>query len=57
MRRRPQGLELKGVGEWQWGVGAEYPDYVELMAPGWDGLELTGRRAQQPLDLPEGFWG
>jgi Flp pilus assembly CpaF family ATPase len=57
MRRRPHGLELQSIGEWQWRSGAEYPDYVELMTAGWEGLELTGRRAQQTLDLPDGFWG
>jgi hypothetical protein len=57
VRRRQGRLELHGVAEWQFAPGAAYPDYVELMVPGWEGIELTGRRARLPLDLPDGFWG
>lgn len=56
-RRRRGQAQIYGIGEWQYSPRAEYPDFVELMAPGWDDLELTGNRPTRNLDLPGDFWG
>lgn len=56
--RRSEGkLSLTHISEWQFPDGSEYPNYVELLARGWDGVELTGKKPMKPLDLPEHFWG
>lgn len=57
VRRRNRGLHLYSISEWQFPFGAEYPDYVELMAMGWEGIELTGKRPAHKLNLPDDFWG
>lgn len=56
LRRTRGQLQLRAISEWQFPEGAEYPDFVELMTMGWEGIELTGKRAQHPLDLPDNFW-
>jgi pilus assembly protein CpaF len=56
MRRRKARLQLHSISEWQFGSNAEYPDYVELMAQGWNGIELTGKHPTHNLILPEDFW-
>ena len=56
LRRREGRLEISSISEWQFPEESDYPIYVELMATGWEGLELTGRQSQHPLDLPESFW-
>jgi Flp pilus assembly CpaF family ATPase len=43
VRRRHGRLSLFSIAEWQFTAQSDYPDFVELMANGWDGLELTGR--------------
>ncbi len=43
VRRRGGRLALFSIAEWQFPPGAEYPDFVELMANGWDGLAPTGK--------------
>jgi pilus assembly protein CpaF len=50
VRRRHGTLQLYGIGEWQFNDESGYPDYVELMAMGWDGLEPTGAQPVLPLD-------
>ncbi len=57
LRRRKNAIQLHSISEWQFPEGAEYPDYVELMAMGWEAIELTGKRPAHPLDLPDDFWG
>lgn len=49
-------IELREIAEWRIAPSKEYADYVELFAPGWGGLEPTGKRPHQPLDLPDDFW-
>lgn len=56
LRRTNAGLKLRAIAEWQFRDGAEYPDFVELMAPGWEGVQLTGRRPVNPLALAANFW-
>ncbi len=56
VRRRKERLQLHSIGEWQFSPGVAYPDYVELMAQGWEGLELSGKRSALPLDLEDAFW-
>lgn len=57
VRRRKDSVCVHSVAEWQPVAGSDYPDYVELMAMGWDALEPTGKRPSRPLDLPGDFWG
>jgi hypothetical protein len=56
LRRREDKLQLYSISEWQFQPGSEYPDFVELMTMGWEGLEFTGKQPALPLDLPEQFW-
>lgn len=56
LRRTNAGLKLRSIAEWQFPSGADYPDFVELIAPGWDGLERTGKRPACQLHLPTDFW-
>lgn len=56
IRRHNNALRLTHISEWQFPDGAEYPNYVELMARGWDGLEMTGKRPMRSLGLPDTFW-
>lgn len=56
VKRNKTGLHLSSISEWQFPDGAEYPDFVELMAQDWEGLELTGKRPIKALDLEESFW-
>jgi Flp pilus assembly CpaF family ATPase len=57
LRRRKARLELHSVSEWQFEDGAAYPNYVELMAQGWEGIAQTGKRPSLELPLPDSFWG
>lgn len=57
MRRRNRKLQLHSISEWQFPSGSPYPDYAELMAMGWEGLEKTGKRPSRDLELPAEFWG
>lgn len=50
-------IQLRGIAEWQFPADADYPDFVELMAMGWEGVELTGKRPARDLNLPPEFWG
>jgi Flp pilus assembly CpaF family ATPase len=56
VRRRRGGIQLHSISEWQFSVGTEYPDFVELMAVDWEGIALTGKRPRLPLELPDSFW-
>jgi type IV secretory pathway ATPase VirB11/archaellum biosynthesis ATPase len=56
IKRTKGTLQVRGIAEWQYPPGAEYPDYVELLTTGWEGLEFTGKRPTHPLDLPGDFW-
>lgn len=56
VRRRAGRIELSGVAEWQFAFNADYPDFVELMTQGWEGLEMTGKPAGRALGLPDDFW-
>ena len=56
LRRSQERIHLRGIAEWQFFEGAEYPDYVELMTSGWDGVEITGKLPSHSLALPEDFW-
>jgi pilus assembly protein CpaF len=49
LRRRQGQIRLHSIAEWQFADGAEYPDYAELMAMGWDGLESTGRQPERNI--------
>lgn len=49
VRRRQGRLQLMSIAEWQFQAGQEYPDYVELMAQGWEGIETTGKLAKRSL--------
>lgn len=49
-------LQLLEIAEWQYPDGSDYPDLISLMAQGWEGVEVTGRRPQHELDLPDDFW-
>jgi Flp pilus assembly CpaF family ATPase len=57
VRRRKNMIQVQSVGEWQFSPAAEYPDFIELMTMGWEGIELTGKRPSRDLELPDGFWG
>jgi hypothetical protein len=57
VRRRKNMIQVQSVGEWQFPPTAEYPDFIELMTMGWEGIELTGKRPSRDLELPDGFWG
>ncbi|MDX2076041.1 MAG: ATPase, T2SS/T4P/T4SS family [bacterium] len=57
IRRHDNVLKLTHISEWQFVDNSEYPNYVELMARGWDGVELTDKRPMKALDLPDSFWG
>lgn len=56
VKRRKGKIELREIAEWQWTPGADYPDYVELLSAGWDGVAPTGKRPVRALSLPEDFW-
>jgi Flp pilus assembly CpaF family ATPase len=56
VKRGRDGIQLRGIAEWQFPEGAEYPDFVELITTGWEGLEFTGKRPSHDLDLPGDFW-
>ncbi|MEQ8677434.1 MAG: ATPase, T2SS/T4P/T4SS family [Aggregatilineales bacterium] len=56
LRRSQERIQLRGIAEWQFSNNAEYPDYVELMAHGWDGVEFTGKLPSHSLPLPDDFW-
>ena len=56
LRRSKKGTFLYGIGEWQYREGSEYPDFVELMAQGWEGLELTDKRPKRDIGLDESCW-
>jgi len=56
IKRTKGALKLRSIAEWQFPPGAEYPDYVELLTTGWEGLEFTGRRPMRSLELSEDFW-
>lgn len=47
VRRRKERLILHSIAEWQFLNGQDYPDYVELMAQGWDGIEMTGKTSKR----------
>ena len=57
IRRHEGMLRLTHISEWQFSDGNDYPNYVELMVRGWDGVELTGKKPMRVLDLPDSFWG
>jgi type IV secretory pathway ATPase VirB11/archaellum biosynthesis ATPase len=57
LRRREDRLQVAGISQWQFQAGNEYPDLVELMVMGWEGLERTGKRPTLALALPGDFWG
>ncbi len=56
LRRRQGKLQLHSISEWQFREGEVYPDFIELMVMGWEGLEFTGRRPLHELDLIGKFW-
>lgn len=56
MRRVKGMLRVNSIGEWQAQTAGGYPDYIELMEMGWEGLRLTGRAAAHTLAVPEDFW-
>jgi len=56
LRRRQGQLQLYSIAEWQFREDQDYPDYVELMTMGWDGIEATGQRPALSLDLPDSLW-
>jgi hypothetical protein len=56
VRRRQGMLQLRAIAEWQFPEGADYPDFIELMEPGWEGLQCTGRRPARDLPLAADFW-
>jgi len=56
LRRRQGQLHLHSIAEWQFRDGQDYPDYVELMAMGWDGIEATGKHPVLTLDVPDTLW-
>jgi Flp pilus assembly CpaF family ATPase len=49
VRRRKKRLTLHSIAEWQFQDGQEYPDYIELMAQGWEGIESTGKPVKRTL--------
>ncbi len=49
-------IHLQGISEWQFQPGSDYPDYVDLIEMGWEGLEQTGKQPAHNLDLPDDFW-
>ncbi|MCU0482419.1 MAG: Flp pilus assembly complex ATPase component TadA [Anaerolineae bacterium] len=57
IRRHDEKLKLTHISEWQFANESDYPNYVELLARGWDDIELTGKRPMKHLDLPDNFWG
>jgi Flp pilus assembly CpaF family ATPase len=56
VRRAKDRLQVRTIAEWQFTPQSDYPDYVELMAAGWEGIERTGRRPVRELALPADFW-
>jgi type IV secretory pathway ATPase VirB11/archaellum biosynthesis ATPase len=49
-------LQLLEIIEWQYINGSEYPDLISLMEQGWFGIEVSGRKPQRDIDLPDSFW-
>ncbi len=49
-------LQLMEIIEWQNINGSEIPDLISLMEQGWYGIEVSGRKPQREIDLPETFW-
>jgi len=56
LQRRQGAIRLHSIAEWQFPDGAEYPNYVELMAIEDGAIKLTGQRPAQELALPVDFW-
>lgn len=61
VKRRKGYIQLREIAEWQLPDTPPademiYADYVPLMEMGWDDCELTGKRPQHALDLPDEFW-
>jgi len=60
IKRRKGKLQVREVAEWQFSDNPDeevaYTDYVSLMQIEWEGCEVTGKRPQHSLDLPEMFW-
>lgn len=49
-------LQLLEIIEWQYIDGSDYPDLISLMEQGWFGIEVSGRKPQREIDLPDSFW-
>ena len=49
-------LQLVEIIEWQNINGHEIPDLISLMEQGWYGIEVSGRKPQREIDLPDSFW-
>lgn len=49
-------LQLVEIIEWQNIDGHEIPDLISLMEQGWYGIEVSGRKPQREIDLPDSFW-
>lgn len=49
VRRRKERLQVMSIAEWQFQDGQEYPDYIELMGQGWDGIEATGKAPKRSI--------
>lgn len=56
VKRRKDALQLLEIAEWQYFDGVDYPDLVSLMEQGWEEIQVTGKRPQHALDLPDDFW-
>ena len=56
LQRRQGAIRHHSIAEWQFPAGAEYPNYVELMAIEDGAIKLTGQRPAHELDLPVDFW-
>jgi pilus assembly protein CpaF len=56
LKRTKGSIRLRSIAEWQFPVGSDYPDYVEIMTTGWEGLELSGKRPAHELPLTADFW-
>ncbi len=56
VRRAKGRIELREIGEWRISSDKTYADYIDLFAPGWDGLVPTGKKPTHSLNLSDDFW-
>ncbi|MGB7338169.1 MAG: ATPase, T2SS/T4P/T4SS family [Phototrophicaceae bacterium] len=56
IKRRKEKLQIREIAEWQFSDGEGYADFVSLMRVEWDECNVTGKKPQHILNLPNDFW-